>query len=181
MLTGERVDAGRMGVDRMRVMGVDPGSKVTGYGVIEFDERRISALGYGCINAPQKYPLSARYVIIYDALRELITEFTPQHMAVEAPFFCKNVSSAFKLSQVRGVILLAGSKSNLEVYEYSPRKVKQAVVGRGSASKGQIQSMVTQILSLEEQPASEDAGDALAVAICHVHSLTAPQGYGKRT
>jgi crossover junction endodeoxyribonuclease RuvC len=102
-------------------------------------------------------------------------------MAVEAPFYCKNVSSAFKLSQVRGVILLAGAKAHVEVYEYSPRRVKQAVVGRGAAAKRQIQAMVSQILSLEAPVASEDAGDALAVAICHVHSLTGARSSGRRT
>jgi len=165
----------------VRVIGVDPGSRVTGYGVIEFDERQMAALDYGCIKASQKSPLSKRYAVIYDALRGLIARFMPQHMAVESLFYCRNLSSAFKLSQVRGVILLAGSKANLDIYEYSPRKVKQAVVGRGSAAKQQIQSMVTQLLSLEEPPPSEDASDALAVAICHVHSLTAAHGCGKRT
>jgi crossover junction endodeoxyribonuclease RuvC len=165
----------------MRVIGIDPGSRVTGYGVVEFDDRQMIAVDYGCIKVPQKSLLSKRYTIIYDALQNLIARFVPQHMAVEAPFFCKNVSSAFKLSQVRGVILLAGSKANLDIFEYSPRKVKQAVAGRGSAAKEQIQSMVSQILSLEEPPACEDASDALAVAICHVHSLTAPQGCGEKT
>ena len=95
-------------------------------------------------------------------------------MAVETPFYCKNVSSALKLSQVRGVILLSGSKNNLDIYEYSPRKVKQAVVGHGAAAKHQIRTMVTEILALASPPTSEDAADALAVAICHVHSITRP-------
>lgn len=165
----------------MKVIGVDPGSRVTGYGIIEFQDASIVALDHGCIKLPPSAPLSKRYAIIFDALQALIARFAPDHMAVESPFYCKNISSAFKLSQVRGVILLAGSKGHVEVYEYSPRKVKQAVVGRGAAAKRQIQAMVSQILSLEEPPASEDAGDALAVAICHVHSLTGAHSCGRRT
>ncbi|NQT81475.1 crossover junction endodeoxyribonuclease RuvC [bacterium] len=165
----------------MRVIGVDPGSRVTGYAVVEFDGNRISALDYGCIKPPSASPLSKRYVLIYDTLQKLISRFEPQEMAVESSFYCKNVSSALKLSQVRGVVLLAGSKANLDIYEYSPRKVKQAVVGHGSAAKQQVQSMVAQILSLEKPPASEDASDALAVAICHVHSMSAPHTRGKTT
>ena len=158
----------------MRVIGVDPGSKVTGYGVIEFDSGGMVAVDHGCIKPPSGSPLSRRYVVIYDALEKLISRFGPQQMAVETPFYCKNVSSALKLSQVRGVILLAGSKNNLDIYEYSPRKVKQAVVGRGGAAKRQIQRMVAEILSLAKSPASEDAGDALAIAICHIHHLSVP-------
>jgi crossover junction endodeoxyribonuclease RuvC len=165
----------------VKVIGVDPGSRVTGYGIIEFQDAGIVALDHGCIKPPPSAPLSKRYTIIFDALQELIARYAPDHMAVEAPFYCKNVSSAFKLSQVRGVILLAGAKAHVEVYEYSPRRVKQAVVGRGAAAKRQIQAMVSQILSLEAPVASEDAGDALAVAICHVHSLTGARSSGRRT
>jgi len=165
----------------VRVIGVDPGSRFTGYGVVELDGDKAVALDYGCIKLPVASPLSRRYVIIYDALRDIITRFAPQQMAVESPFYSKNVSSALKLSQARGVVLLAGSKANLEIYEYSPRKVKQAVVGRGSAAKRQIQTMVAQILSLEEPPASEDASDALAVAICHIHSISGAIPVGKTT
>jgi crossover junction endodeoxyribonuclease RuvC len=164
----------------VRVIGVDPGSRVTGYGVIEFDGGSITALDYGSIKTSPASPLSKRYARIYDALQGVISRYLPQEMAVETPFYCKNVSSAFKLSQVRGVILLAGSKANLDIYEYSPRKVKQAVVGRGAAAKRQIQSMVAHLLSLREPPRSEDASDALAVAICHVHSRCGPRAYGKR-
>ena len=139
------------------------------------------AVDYGCIKPPPSSPLSKRYIVIYDALQDVISRFVPQEMAVESAFYCKNVSSALKLSQVRGVILLAGSKANLDIYEYSPRKVKQSVVGRGSAAKRQIQSMVARILSLKEPPASEDACDALAVAICHVHSMGAPHTRRKTT
>ncbi len=165
----------------MRVIGVDPGSRITGYGVIEFDGRQMVALDYGCVKTRPSLPLSKRFSIIYDALQSIISRMQPTHMAVETPFYCKNVSSAFKLSQVRGVILLAGSKANLDIYEYSPRKVKQAVVGRGSAAKAQIQAMVSHILSLDEPRPSEDASDALAVAVCHVHSVTSARCEGKRT
>lgn len=165
----------------MKVIGIDPGSRVTGYGIVEFQDATITAIDHGCIKPPPKAPLSERYAIIFDALQSLIARFAPDHMAVESPFYCKNVSSAFKLSQVRGVILLAGSKAHIEVYEYSPRRVKQAVVGRGAAAKRQTQAMVSQILCLEEPPASEDASDALAVAICHVNSVTGARGCGRRT
>ena len=165
----------------MRVIGVDPGSRVTGYGIVEFDGDQMTALDYGCVTLPGGSLLSRRYAIIYDAIVGVIARFAPQQMAVETPFFCKNVSSAFKLSQVRGVILLAGSKANLDIYEYSPRKVKQAVVGRGSAAKQQIQTMVAQILALDDPPPPEDASDALAVAICHVNSMCGAHGHGKAT
>jgi len=165
----------------VRVIGVDPGSRVTGYGVIEFDGTQMVAVDYGCIKPRPTFPLSKRFAVIYDALEELISRFFPQQMAVETPFYCKSVSSAFKLSQVRGVILLAGSKANLDIYEYSPRKVKQAVVGRGSAAKRQIQRMVAEILSLDKPLPPEDASDALAVAICHLHSTTGARSYGKMT
>jgi len=165
----------------MRVIGIDPGSRITGYGVIKFDGGEMVALDYGHVKPPPSYPLSKRFTIIYDALEKIIQRFAPEHMAIESPFFCKNVSSAFKLSEVRGVILLAGSKAGLEIYEYSPRKVKQAVVGRGAAAKRQIGTMVSQILAIEQDALSEDSSDALAVAICHVHSLASILWCGKKT
>ena len=165
----------------MRVIGVDPGSRITGYAVVELQGNEFVAIDYGCIKLSPASPLSKRYAIVYDALEKLISRFAPQEMAVEALFYSKNISSAFKLSQVRGVVLLAGAKANLDIYQYSPRKVKQAVVGRGSAAKRQIQSMVAQILSLDEPPASEDASDALAVAICHLQSIGTAVTHGEPT
>jgi crossover junction endodeoxyribonuclease RuvC len=165
----------------MRVIGVDPGTRVTGYGIIESDGVGFEVLDHGCIGTSPSSPLSRRYKVIYDAIRAVIARFSPDHMAVETPFLCKNTSSAFKLSQVRGVILLAGSQADLEIYEYAPRRVKQAVVGHGAASKGQVQNMVLQILSLDESPLPEDASDALGVAICHIHSLSGAYAHGKRT
>ena len=164
----------------MRVLGVDPGTRVTGYGIIENKEGSLCPVDFGVIKPSLKMLLSNRYQIVYESLMELIKKYSPDIMAVESLFFCKNVMSAMKLSQVRGVILLAGSQSNLDIYEYAPRRVKQAVVGRGSASKQQIQNMVMNILGLPELPKPADVGDALAVAICHIHSIGGLKQEGKK-
>jgi crossover junction endodeoxyribonuclease RuvC len=163
------------------ILGVDPGSRVTGYGIVEQVRGELRAVDCGVIRPDAAAPASERYLVIHDSLATLITQFHPDVVAVESLFFCKSASSAIKLAQVRGVVLLAAAEAGLEVYEYAPRRVKQAVVGRGSASKVQVQQMVKALLGLAEVPKPEDAADALAVAICHAQAANSPRGGGERT
>jgi crossover junction endodeoxyribonuclease RuvC len=163
------------------ILGIDPGSRATGYGIIEHARGELQAIDCGVIRPDAGAPASARYLAIRDALAELIGRHRPDVMAVESLFFCRNASSAIKLAQVRGVVLLAAAEAGLEVYEYAPRRVKQAVVGRGAASKVQVQQMVKALLGLAEVPKPDDAADALAVAICHAQTAASPRGGGERT
>jgi len=165
----------------VKVMGVDPGTIATGYGIVRKVDNQLVPIEYGVIKPPPSKPLSTRYSIIFDGLQEVISRFIPDVIAVESSFYLKNVSSAMKLSQVRGIVLLAASKAGLEIHEYAPRRVKQAVCGRGGATKQQVQKMVQSLLSLEEPPKPIDASDALAVAICHLQSANSPKPAGKRT
>jgi len=164
-----------------RILGVDPGSRITGYGIVDEVRGELRAVDYGVIRADAAAPASARYLAIRDALGELIGRHRPDVMAVESLFFCRNASSAIKLAQVRGVVLLAAAEAGLAVYEYAPRRIKQAVVGRGAASKVQVQQMVKALLGLAEVPTPDDAADALAVAICHAQTASSARGGGERT
>jgi crossover junction endodeoxyribonuclease RuvC len=164
-----------------RILGVDPGSRVTGYGIVEEARGELRVVDCGVIRADAGAPVSERYLAIHDALAVLIGRHRPEVVAVESLFFCKNASSAIKLAQVRGVVLLAAAEAGLETYEYAPRRVKQAVVGRGSAAKVQVQEMVKVLLGLAEVPQPADAADALAVAICHAQAASSPLGGGGRT
>ncbi|MEW6685987.1 MAG: crossover junction endodeoxyribonuclease RuvC [Candidatus Edwardsbacteria bacterium] len=182
-----------------KILGIDPGSLSTGYGIIKTPplpspspQMRDPALagqeeGYregssdriakrseahlvicGCLKNKQKIPFSFRFLHIYEGLEEIIARYQPDEVAIESIFYHKNVRSALLMGEVRGVALLACQKANLPIFEYSPLEIKQSVVGTGSASKKQIQFMVKTLLRLKESPA-EDAADALAVALCHLH------------
>ncbi|MEA1971235.1 MAG: crossover junction endodeoxyribonuclease RuvC [Thermodesulfobacteriota bacterium] len=150
----------------MKILGIDPGTKTTGYGVVEKGERSILNIAYGEIRIRRGEPLSVCLKKIYDQLVEIITEYAPDVIALEDIFYGKNVKSLIKLGQARGVVILAASHSNIPLYEYTPLEVKKAVVGYGRAEKMQVQHMVRVILSLQEAPPL-DASDALAIAICH--------------
>ncbi len=163
-----------------RILGIDPGSRVTGYGIVEEARGELRAVDCGVIRLDVAAPASQRYLAIHDGLEALIGRHRPDVMAVESLFFCKSASSAIKLAQVRGVVLLAAAQAGLEVYEYAPRRIKQAVVGRGAASKVQVQQMIKVLLGLPEAPQPEDAADALAVAICHAQAVGSARG-GERT
>ncbi len=152
----------------MRILGIDPGSRVTGYGIIEKGIKGIAGVGYGEIKPRSDASLTTALVTVYDELSRLIVEMKPDAMAVENIFYGKNVQSLIKLGHIRGVTLLAGAKQGVPVYEYSPLEIKKAVVGYGRAEKSQVQTMVKAILQLREKPTA-DAADALAVAICHAH------------
>jgi crossover junction endodeoxyribonuclease RuvC len=155
----------------MRVLGIDCGTERTGYGVIDTDGRRHQLVTSGCIKSSTKDPLELRLLNIAGGLRALFTEFRPDYAAVEEVFFSVNAKSALKLSHVRGVALLTVAEASVTFAEYSPLEVKMSVVGYGRAEKSQVQQMVTSILRLAAPIQSEDACDALAIAICHATHL----------
>jgi crossover junction endodeoxyribonuclease RuvC len=155
----------------MRVLGIDCGGQYTGYGVVEmYSGGRLLCLTCGAIKLSPRETLARRLSRIYDELEALIVEHRPDEVAIEGIFYALNVKSALQLSQVRGVAMLAAAAAGLEVAEYSPLSIKSSVVGYGRAEKQQVQHMVTQLLGLAEAPKPMDASDALAIAICHLHT-----------
>lgn len=159
----------------MRVLGIDCGTEYTGYGVVDLisDSRnndRLVCVICGAIKVSPREPMAARLSQISTGLREVISEHRPDRVALEDVFYAVNVKSALKLGQVRGVAMLAASCAGLEVAEYSPLSIKSAVVGYGRAEKHQVQQMVTRLLHLDQVPEPADAADALAIAICHLHT-----------
>lgn len=153
----------------MRVLGIDPGSETTGWGLVEGDGRRYRLIEYGTIRAAARERFAARLLKIHGGVEELLERFRPDVCAVEEAFFAVNAQTALKLGQVRGVVLLAAERAGVEIAEYAPRLVKQTIVGYGAAEKHQVQEMVRVLLSLKEPPQPLDASDAVAIAICHVH------------
>lgn len=155
----------------MRILGVDPGSITTGFGVIDHVAGKIALVEHGSIKTPKGEALSVRLEIIHRLLAEIISRTRPAEVAVETPFAGLNVKSLIQLSHARGVILLAARTAGLELFEYSPRSVKSAVVGYGAAEKEQVAKMVRLLIpSLGKSVITPDAADALAIAICHAHS-----------
>ena len=157
---------------RHRIIGIDPGSRSTGFGVIDSDGRHSRRVTSGCIRVGEQ-PWPDRLGIIYDQVAALVAEHRPHELAVEQLIFARDATAALKLGQARGAILCAGLKAGLVVHEYSPKSVKLAVVGTGGADKGQVQHMVRVLLGLAATPA-EDEADALAIALCHAHSMGIP-------
>ncbi len=151
-----------------RILGIDPGSRITGYGVIDVGGARLLHVASGCIRV-QEGDLAARLAEIFEAVRRIVDTYEPQEVAVERVFMHRNADSALKLGQARGAAICAASRGAVSVAEYSAREVKQAVVGTGAAAKSQVQQMVRHLLGLREAPQS-DAADALAVALCHGHT-----------
>jgi len=163
----------------MRVLGIDCGTEYTGYGVVELAPAgRLLCLACGAIKLSPREPLPTRLHRIYEQLEALIREHRPDQVAIEDVFYALNVKSALKLGQVRGVAMLAASAAGLEVAEYAPLSIKSAVVGYGKAEKHQVQQMVTRLLGLPEPPQPADASDALAIAICHLHTAATLQRQG---
>jgi crossover junction endodeoxyribonuclease RuvC len=155
----------------MRVLGVDCGTEYTGFGVVELcRDETLVCLTCGAIKLSPREPLPRRLATIFERLGVIIQEHQPDNVAIEDVFYALNVKSALKLGQVRGVAMLAASSAGLEVTEYSPLSIKSAVVGYGRAEKPQVQYMVTRLLNLTEIPEPPDAADALAIAICHLHT-----------
>lgn len=154
----------------MIIIGIDPGTQVTGFGIIKSDGSTYEIIDYGCIRPPASYKLTDRYLIIFNAIEELLQRYSPDILVVETQYVKINVQSAIKLGMARGMAILAAKKRKIPIFEYAPSKAKKAVVGKGSASKVQVQKMVQILLKLAEPP-SEDAADAIALAICHANSL----------
>src|SRR2546423_6843327 len=158
----------------MRVLGIDPGSETTGWGVIEGDARRYRLVEFGTVKASARERFAARLLKISVGVESLVEKFQPDVCAVEEAFFAVNAKTALKLGQVRGVVLLAAERAGVEIAEYAPRLVKATVVGYGAAEKQQVQEMVRVLLKLREAPTPFDASDALGVAITHMHHAGAP-------
>lgn len=152
----------------MKVIGIDPGSRVCGYGVLESRNGDVEHLASGSIAPGNGLPLYQRLKIIYESLIDVIGEHSPEAMSVEDIFFAKNAKSAIKLGEARGVALLAASNSGISVFEYSPTRIKLALTGSGRASKREVQRMLTIMLGVSEFE-TEDASDAVAIALCHIH------------
>ncbi len=153
------------------ILGIDPGTRVTGYGVISGEQAPID---FGCIRPPPSLSLGERYKIIFDAIEILIEEHQPTAIAIESQFVLKNPQSAIKLGMAKGMALLAAAKKGIPVYEFAPKKAKLAVVGNGRATKQQVQKMIQSLLRLPLPPEPEDASDALALAICCLHHTRNP-------
>ena len=154
----------------MRVLGIDPGFAITGYGIIDYEGNKFKLLESGAVTTEAGVSFPLRISKIYDDLTMLINKYNPDALSIEELFFNKNVKTAISVAHGRGAVLIAASKNNIPVYEYTPLQVKQAVVGYGRADKIQVQQMVKAILNLEKVPKLDDITDAMAIAICHAHS-----------
>jgi crossover junction endodeoxyribonuclease RuvC len=152
------------------VLGVDPGTAITGYGLVREEERGLTLVGCGVITTPASESPATRLQAIYQGLREVTRRHGPEAAAVEELFFSRNVRTALSVGQARGVVLLALADAGLPIFEYKPLEIKQAVAGYGGAQKRQVQEMVRMLLDLEAAPEPDDAADAVAVAVCHIHS-----------
>lgn len=154
----------------MRVLGIDCGSRATGFGIIESDEEKHRVVTFGVIQFHPQDAFSQRLVKIHTEIQKLILSYSPQAAAVEDQFYLSNFKSVMKLGQVKGVAIFAAAGCGIPVFEYSPLEIKSAVTGYGRAEKHQVQVMVKNILKLETLPQPDDAADALALAICHIHT-----------
>ncbi len=154
----------------MRVLGIDPSSRATGYGLIESGEKDPIVLAYGAIKPPARAALPAKLLAIKSGIAGLIALHRPDEIAVENPFLAKNIKTALLLGQVRGAVLVAVAEAALPLYEYSPLEIKKAVTGFGQAEKGQVGAMIRVLLRIEDAGPEEDAADALACALCHLNT-----------
>ena len=151
----------------MRILGIDPGLAIIGYGVIDVDNGNFKVVDYGVITTPKDETIPVRLAMIWDRVNLLISKFKPDHIAMEELFFTNNKTTGIIVSEARGVLLLAAVQSPAKLYEYTPMQIKQAITGYGKADKMQMQNMVRILLKLDSIPRPDDAADALAVAICH--------------
>lgn len=155
----------------MRILGIDPGLRCTGYGVIDVAGRRTGVVQCGTIRTNADHSFARRLQTIYDDISDIIREYEPDEFAIEEAFYSKNAKTALQLGHVRGVAMLAAVHTDLPVSEYSAKKIKMAITGRGGASKEQVQFMVTRMLGLKEPPKPMDVSDALACALCHQQQI----------
>lgn len=154
----------------MLILGIDPGTAITGYGLVTENEQGLALVDYGVITTPSGQPLPERLQTIYQGLADVVRDHQPGAAAVEELFFSRNARTALSVGHARGVTLLALADTGLPIYEYKPLEIKQAVAGYGGAKKQQVQEMVRMLLDLDHVPQPDDAADAVAVAICHIHS-----------
>lgn len=154
----------------MVVLGIDPGTAITGFGVVEWRDGGDFLLDYGVVRTPADLSMADRLLEIHNQVDWLIDTYRPGAMAIEELYFNRNAKTVISVSQARGVTLMTAARRRIQVYEYTPLQVKQAVVGYGKAVKRQVQAMVKAILRMPDVPRPDDAADALAVAICHIHS-----------
>ena len=161
----------------MRIIGIDPGYAIVGYGVVDYDGLRFSTVGYGAVTTEPDIPFPKRLSAIYDDIVTLIEKYKPDCMAIERLYFNTNTTTAIDVAQARGTIILAAEQKSVEIFEYTPLQVKQAITGYGRAEKYQVMEMVKSLLSLPAVPKPDDTADALALTVCHGHS--AGSSYGK--
>lgn len=155
----------------MRILGIDPGYGIVGFGVIDYENSQYKVIDYGVIETPKEEAMATRLAMVYRGISSLVKKYKPDEMAVEKLFFFKNQTTVIPVAEARGVILLAGIDTCGEIFEYTPLQIKQALTGNGRAEKKQVQYMVKAILGLQDIPKPDDAADALAVAICHANFL----------
>ena len=156
----------------MRILGIDPGLAIVGFGLIEAETGKTQMLQYGAVTTPAGLPLAARLVQLERDMEELIAQLRPEAIAVEELFFSNNITTGIAVAHPRGIILCTAAKSGIPLFEYTPMQVKQAVVGYGLAEKRQVMDLVRRLLKLKAVPRPDDAADALALAICHARSAT---------
>ncbi len=155
----------------MRILGIDPGIAIVGYGVVDKEGNRYKTVAYDAVTTKAHTPLEDRLEKVYNGVCEIIKEYKPDAMSIEELFFNNNAKTALTVGQARGVIILAAVQNHIPVYEYTPLQVKQALTGYGRASKTQIQQMMKSMLGLSEVPKPDDVADALAIAVCHGNSM----------
>ncbi len=160
----------------MRVLGIDPGYAIVGWGVLDYVGNKFKVVDFGAINTPASLPFEKRLESIHSQMNELIERLQPECMGIEKLYFNSNTTTAIDVAQARGVILLSAVLNNLSIGEYTPLQVKQSVTGYGKAEKKQVMEMTRQILGLRSVPKPDDTADALAIAICHSHSMGSPYG-----
>ena len=156
----------------MRILGIDPGTAIVGYSILDYKENKMKLIDYGCIYTDKNLLMEDRLCEIFQQLEDIILKYSPEYMAVEELFFFKNNKTVISVGQARGVILLAGKRNKLQIESYTPLQIKMGITGYGKAEKKQIQLMVKKILNMKEIPKPDDAADAIAVAITHINSLT---------
>ncbi len=155
----------------MRVLGIDPGTMVTGFGIVDDIRGKLFSVGYGTIEGRRKDSFQNRLKIMFEGLNKVIEDYKPEQIALESAFYGKSVKAAIKIGEARGVAILCAALAEIPLFEYAPTEVKRAVVGIGNAQKIQVSKMVKVLLSLSEVPEKYDATDALAIAICHCHRM----------
>lgn len=158
----------------MIILGIDPGTNITGYGIIKYEKNTFRKIASGIIRLPSAKPIPSRLKIIYEELNKLIRKYKPDEFAIETAFYGKNVQSAMKIGYARGVSILAAVHNEIPTSEYSPREVKKSVVGKGAASKEQVSYMIKSLLALKKDGIKSDETDALAIALCHAFKMKSP-------